>query len=181
MKQDNAKQAARDEKLVPLNDRVKIGKSNLRMDPFVTQREETYQVVLDIIKNTPFYNAFLIFADVPEIYMQQFWLTITKVKKFSFYQFDIDNKTLFTVPPSSSDSLVEFLLELGFKGQLKHISDMYIDQMHQPWRTFGVIINRCLSGKKLSNDILRPSKIIILWGIYHNANVDYVALIWEDL
>ncbi|GKE12849.1 hypothetical protein Tco_1416400, partial [Tanacetum coccineum] len=93
MKQDNAKQAARDEKLVPLNDRVKIGKSNLRMDPFVTQREETYQVVLDIIKNTPFYNAFLIFADVPEIYMQQFWLTITKVKKFSFYQFDIDNKT----------------------------------------------------------------------------------------
>ncbi|GKA83159.1 hypothetical protein Tco_0789907 [Tanacetum coccineum] len=63
MKQDNAKQAAHDENLVPSADRVKIGKSNLRMDPFVNQREETYQVVLEIIKNTPFYNTFLIFAD----------------------------------------------------------------------------------------------------------------------
>ncbi|GJS06383.1 retrovirus-related pol polyprotein from transposon TNT 1-94 [Tanacetum coccineum] len=122
IKQDNAKQAARDEKLVPSNDRVKIGKSNLKMDPSITQREETYQVVLDIIKNTSCYNAFLISAD-----------------------FDIDNKTcqidveifreildisprvpnqVFTVPLSSSNSLIEFILELGYKGQLKHISDI---------------------------------------------------------
>ncbi|GJZ27771.1 retrovirus-related pol polyprotein from transposon TNT 1-94 [Tanacetum coccineum] len=60
MKQDNAKQAARDEKLVPSVDKVKIGNNNLRMNPSATQREETYQVV------------FIIFADVPEIYMQQF-------------------------------------------------------------------------------------------------------------
>ncbi|GJU50987.1 hypothetical protein Tco_1220542 [Tanacetum coccineum] len=93
MKQDKAQLAARDEKLVPSDDRVKIGKSNLRMDPFNTQKEETYQVVLDIIKNTPCYNAFLISADVPKICMQQFWLTIKKVKKSSFYQFDIDHKT----------------------------------------------------------------------------------------
>ncbi|GJU61206.1 hypothetical protein Tco_1243041 [Tanacetum coccineum] len=53
---------------------------------------ETYQVILDIIKNSPCYNAFLITVDVPEIYMQQFWFTITKVKKSSFYQFDLDNK-----------------------------------------------------------------------------------------
>ncbi|GJV57876.1 hypothetical protein Tco_1458881 [Tanacetum coccineum] len=86
MKQHNAKQAARDEKLVPSDDKVKIGKSNLRMDPSVTQKEETYQVVLDIIKNTPCYNTFFISADVPKIYMQEFWLTIKKVKKSSFYQ-----------------------------------------------------------------------------------------------
>ncbi|GJV04142.1 hypothetical protein Tco_1337711 [Tanacetum coccineum] len=132
IKQDKAQQVARNEKLVPSNERVKIGKSNLRMDPSVTQREETYQVVLDIINNTLCYNAFLISIDVPKIYMQQFWFTIRKVKKSSFCQFDIDNKTcqidveifqeildicppnkVFTVPPSSSDSLIEFLLELG--------------------------------------------------------------------
>ncbi|GJZ04735.1 calcineurin B-like protein 3 isoform X2 [Tanacetum coccineum] len=44
MKQDNAKQAARDEKLVPSVDKVKIGNNNLRMNPSATQREETYQV-----------------------------------------------------------------------------------------------------------------------------------------
>ncbi|GJZ56404.1 hypothetical protein Tco_0611597 [Tanacetum coccineum] len=121
MKQDKAQQAVRDEKLVPSADRVKIGKSNLRMDPSVTQKEETYQVVLDIIKNTPCYNTFRISANE------------------------------FTVPPSS-DSLLEFLLDLGYKGQLRYISE-----------------------------ILRSSRIRILWGIYHKANVDYDALNWEDL
>ncbi|GJU68247.1 hypothetical protein Tco_1254506 [Tanacetum coccineum] len=63
MHRDQAQQAARDEKLVPTEDRVKIGKSILRMDPTLTQKEETYKVILNIIKNTPYYNAFLISAD----------------------------------------------------------------------------------------------------------------------
>ncbi|GJR96562.1 hypothetical protein Tco_0268736 [Tanacetum coccineum] len=129
MHREQAQQAVRDEKLVPTEDRVKIGKSNLRMDTTLTQKEETYQVILDIIKNTPCYNAFLVSAN----------------------------------------------------GQLKHISEMFVDHMHQPWRTLGAIINRCLSEKTSSNDRLRPSRIEILCGIYNKANVDYVALIWEDL
>nr|GEU54988.1 hypothetical protein [Tanacetum cinerariifolium] len=73
--------------------------------------------------------------------------------------------------PPSSDSLLEFLLDLGYKGQLRHISIMYVDQMHQPWRTFRAFINRCLSGKTLRNDRLRPSRIgiflqDILWHIH---------------
>nr|GEV26184.1 hypothetical protein [Tanacetum cinerariifolium] len=93
IKQDKVKQVARDENLVPSNDRVKIENNNLRIDPSMTQREETFQFTLDILKNTPFYNAFLISADVLEIYMKQFWLTIEKLKKSSSYQFDIDYKT----------------------------------------------------------------------------------------
>nr|GEU45533.1 integrase, catalytic region, zinc finger, CCHC-type, peptidase aspartic, catalytic [Tanacetum cinerariifolium] len=93
IKQDKAQQVALDEKLVPTEDRVKIGKSNLKMDPTLTQKEETYQVILEIIKNTLCYNAFLITTDVPVFYMQQFWYTIKRVKKSSFYEFDIDNKT----------------------------------------------------------------------------------------
>nr|GEX34532.1 hypothetical protein [Tanacetum cinerariifolium] len=64
MKQDKAKQVARDKKLVPSDKRVKIGISNLRIDPSITQRDETFQ----------------------------FWLTIEKVKKSSSYQFNIDHK-----------------------------------------------------------------------------------------
>ncbi|GKA22389.1 hypothetical protein Tco_0708351, partial [Tanacetum coccineum] len=71
-----------------------------------------------------------------------FWFTVKKVKKSSSYQFDIDNKTCqidvelfqeildniprvpnqeFTVPPLN-DSLIDFLPELGYKGQLRHNS-----------------------------------------------------------
>ncbi|GJU45260.1 hypothetical protein Tco_1202526 [Tanacetum coccineum] len=152
MKQDKAQEAARDEKLVPTKDRVKIGSSNLKIDPTITQKEETYQVVLDIIKDSSYYNAFLITVDVPEIYMQQFWFTITKVKKSSFYQFKLDNKKCqidvelfqeilgisprvpnqeFTMP-SSYGSLMAFLMELGYKGQMKQLLDMFVDHMHQP-------------------------------------------------
>nr|GEW81167.1 hypothetical protein [Tanacetum cinerariifolium] len=43
MRQEQALQAAHDEKLVSTKDRVKIGKSNLRIDLTLTQKEETYQ------------------------------------------------------------------------------------------------------------------------------------------
>ncbi|GKB85171.1 hypothetical protein Tco_0957443 [Tanacetum coccineum] len=51
--------------------------------------------------------------------------------------------------------------------------------MHQPWRTFAAIINRCISGKSTSLDRPWPSRAQILWGFY-KENVDIVALLWED-
>ncbi|GJY13134.1 retrovirus-related pol polyprotein from transposon TNT 1-94 [Tanacetum coccineum] len=92
MNQQEIQQAAREEKWVPKADRVKISTKNMRIDPSMTQNKETYQVDLDIIKNTTFFKAFLASADVPEIYMQQFWFTITKVKNSNFYEFKLANK-----------------------------------------------------------------------------------------
>ncbi|GKD45705.1 hypothetical protein Tco_1270350, partial [Tanacetum coccineum] len=85
-------QAVRDEKLVPSADRVKISATNMRIEPTVPQNEETFQVFLDIIKASPCYKAFTIIADVPEIYMQQFWFTIKKTKKTPLYEFGLDDK-----------------------------------------------------------------------------------------
>ncbi|GJY03381.1 hypothetical protein Tco_0369321 [Tanacetum coccineum] len=149
MKQDKAQQATRDEKLVPSDDRVKIGKSILRMDPFFGIDNKTCQIDVELFRE--------ILDICPRVQNQEFIEFLT------------------------SDSLLEFLLDLGYKGQLKQISEMYVDHMHQPCRTFGAIISRCLSEKTLSDDRLRLSRIEILWRIYHNANVDYAALIWEDL
>ncbi|GKB95888.1 retrovirus-related pol polyprotein from transposon TNT 1-94, partial [Tanacetum coccineum] len=84
--------SAREEAWVPKADRVKISTTNLRIDPSMTQKEETYQIVLHIIKNTTFYKAFLASAEVPKIYMQQFWFTVTKIKKTNFYEFKLANK-----------------------------------------------------------------------------------------
>ncbi|GJW00669.1 hypothetical protein Tco_1555920 [Tanacetum coccineum] len=37
--------------------------------------------------------------------------------------------------------------ELGYSGKCDMLSAIHTDQMHQPWRTFAAIINRCISGK----------------------------------
>ncbi|GJU77309.1 hypothetical protein Tco_1274379 [Tanacetum coccineum] len=39
----------------------------------------------------------------------------------------------------------------------------------------------CLSGKTTALESLRLSCAQILWSMYHNKNVDYVYLLWEDL
>nr|GEW70668.1 retrovirus-related Pol polyprotein from transposon TNT 1-94 [Tanacetum cinerariifolium] len=65
-----AQQVALDNTLVPLEKRVEIGKCNMRIDPAKTQKESTYQVILDALALTTYYPAFLITADVPEIYMK---------------------------------------------------------------------------------------------------------------
>ncbi|GJX55008.1 retrovirus-related pol polyprotein from transposon TNT 1-94 [Tanacetum coccineum] len=66
-------QIALDDALVAPANRLKIGKCNLRLSSDVTSKEATLQVVYDVLKLTPFYKAFQVSADVPEIYMQEFW------------------------------------------------------------------------------------------------------------
>ncbi|GJY35995.1 hypothetical protein Tco_0421373 [Tanacetum coccineum] len=65
-------QIALDDALVAPADRLKIGKCNLRLSS-VHSKEATLQVVYDVLKLTPFYKAFQVTADAPEIYMQEFW------------------------------------------------------------------------------------------------------------
>ncbi|GJX24100.1 hypothetical protein Tco_0228545 [Tanacetum coccineum] len=57
---------------------------------------------------------------------------------------------------------------------------MVVDQMHQPWRTFASVINKCLFGKITGLDKIRLSRAQILWGMYYNKNGDFVELLWED-
>ncbi|GKB95490.1 hypothetical protein Tco_0981627 [Tanacetum coccineum] len=85
----------------------------------------------------------------------------------------------FVAPPSEED-LLAFLIELGYKGPLDHLAKMFVDHMHQPWRTLATIINKCLSRKTSNNDRLRQSRVAILWVRYYRKNVDYPELIWED-
>ncbi|GJV25557.1 hypothetical protein Tco_1378252 [Tanacetum coccineum] len=78
MDNTRAQQKALDDELVAPADRLKIGKRNLQLSPILKSKEPTLQVALDALKLTPFYNAFKISADVPEIYMQEFWVTVSR-------------------------------------------------------------------------------------------------------
>ncbi|GJT17736.1 retrovirus-related pol polyprotein from transposon TNT 1-94 [Tanacetum coccineum] len=65
-------QVAIDNALVAPEKRLKIEKCNARIEFNKPQREETYQVTLDALKLSPCYHAFLITAEVHEVYMHQF-------------------------------------------------------------------------------------------------------------
>ncbi|GJS69836.1 putative reverse transcriptase domain-containing protein [Tanacetum coccineum] len=145
-----AQQVSLDNALVPLENRVEIGKCNLRIDPAKIKKDPTYQVVLDALALTTCYLAFLVTADVPEIYMHQFWFTINKHD--SSYRFKIGKKRFtlnmevfreifqicLKLPNQEFDALpsyeeiVSFIKELGHKGDIKSVSDAVVDHMHQP-------------------------------------------------
>nr|GEX29713.1 hypothetical protein [Tanacetum cinerariifolium] len=68
-------QVALDEALVPSNKRLRIGRSNFRLPSDIKSKESTLQVVYDVLRQSPFFKAFLVTADVPEICMQELWAT----------------------------------------------------------------------------------------------------------
>nr|GFA25881.1 hypothetical protein [Tanacetum cinerariifolium] len=75
-------QVALDEALVPSTKRLRIGRSNFRLPSDIQSKESTLQVVYDVLRRCPFCQAFLVTADVPEIYMQEFWATTIDTQQY---------------------------------------------------------------------------------------------------
>ncbi|GKA08387.1 hypothetical protein Tco_0687718 [Tanacetum coccineum] len=93
MNQEEIRQVtARDEKWVPTKERVKISTTNVRLETTVPQKEETFQVIINVIKKSTCYKAFTIAAEVIEIFVQQFLYTIKKVSDINSYEFLLANK-----------------------------------------------------------------------------------------
>nr|GEY06047.1 uncharacterized mitochondrial protein AtMg00810-like [Tanacetum cinerariifolium] len=154
-------QVALDEALVPSMQRLRIGRSNFRLPYDIQSKESTLQVVYDVLRNSPFFRAIQVTVDVPEIYMQEFWAT-AKLHHNSI-RFKMDTK--------------KSVLDLEAFREMLHISPRIPSQ---PWRSFALVINKCLTGKSSVIDSFRLSQAQILWGFYHRINVDYAYLIWED-
>ncbi|GJY27253.1 hypothetical protein Tco_0401979, partial [Tanacetum coccineum] len=174
--QESQQVATRDEKWVPSTERVKISSTNIRLETTVPQKEETFQVVIDIIKN-PRVSRLLLYLQMSQ-------------KSLGSNSGTPSRRTILDICPRvegvdfmdvlDDDTALTFLIDLGYNGLLNRHTNMFVDHMHQPWRTLAAIINKCLSGKTGSNDKLRKSRIDILWGMFNRENVDYPELIWED-
>nr|GEU60805.1 hypothetical protein [Tanacetum cinerariifolium] len=90
----------------------------------------------------------------------------------------IPNQTFDELP--FEEEILAFMRNLGHSGETKKITDVNINKLHQPWRSFAAVINKFLSGKSTGYDSLWLSKAQILWGMYHKKNVDFAYLPWED-
>nr|GEY80703.1 hypothetical protein [Tanacetum cinerariifolium] len=191
-------QVAMDKALVPHAKRLRIGRSNFHMLSDISSKESTLQLVYDVLRLTPFFKAFLVTADVLEIYMQEFWATAT-VHRHSI-RFKMDNnkhivnleyfrEMLHICPrllgqsffePPFEEEILAFLRFLGHSEAIRRLTDVNINKLHQPLRSFAAIINKCLTKKSSGYDSLRLSQAQILWGLYQKRNVYFAYHMWED-
>nr|GEX28257.1 hypothetical protein [Tanacetum cinerariifolium] len=84
------------------------------------------------------------------------------------------------VEPPFEEEILAFLRFLGHSGVIRKLTNVNINKLHQPWRSFAAIINKCLTGKSSGYDSLRLSQAQIIWGLYHKRNVDFAYLMRED-
>ncbi|GJZ19123.1 hypothetical protein Tco_0555713, partial [Tanacetum coccineum] len=70
-------------------------------------------------------------------------------------------------------NILSFIRDLGHTGDITYLTDVNVDYLHQPWRAFSTVINKCLSGKETRMDKISLSRAQILWGMFYKKNIDY--------
>ncbi|GJW46909.1 retrovirus-related pol polyprotein from transposon TNT 1-94 [Tanacetum coccineum] len=125
-------------------------KCNLRLSSTLKSKESTLQVVLDALKLTSFYKGFEITANVPEIYMQELW--VTTFRHHSSLRFKMNGKShtvnvdnfrdmLKIFPkllgqkfedPLLEEEILSFIRELGHTGEIKFLSDVNSPKLTRP-------------------------------------------------
>nr|GEV92645.1 hypothetical protein [Tanacetum cinerariifolium] len=53
------------------------------------------------------------------------------------------------------EEILEFLRFLGHSAQIKTLTDVNVNKLYQPWRSFAAVINKCLARKSTGFDSLR--------------------------
>nr|GEV10650.1 integrase, catalytic region, zinc finger, CCHC-type, peptidase aspartic, catalytic [Tanacetum cinerariifolium] len=161
-------------KLAMRKKRLKIERCNARIEFSKIQREETYQVTLEALKLSPFYLACRITAEVPQIYMHQFWNTINKIEDSDAYNFKLDKKKCRVDTKSyslrSSVTRADVLCYLQF----------ILIKCTSLGGHLLLSLTSASPEKTTGLDRLMESRAQILWGMYNQKNLDYVALLWED-
>ncbi|GKD38044.1 hypothetical protein Tco_1258251 [Tanacetum coccineum] len=148
-----------------------------------------FRISVDILQNTNFFSAFTRSVDVPSIYVQQFWNTLTMDTKSGVYSFQLDELWFpldvdllcsargitpkdsahpFVAPPAGV-LVIDFVNNLGYPEELQFV---YI--------SCGQIFCQCLTGKTFGSDRPRHLVLKILWGVVSGINIDYAEHIWEE-
>ncbi|GJZ89093.1 hypothetical protein Tco_0660875 [Tanacetum coccineum] len=156
-----------DEQIVPRSQWLTIGKSNLLFNAQKIQKNPIFRISVDILSNTNFFQAFTASANVPAIYLQQFWNTMKYNEKTGVYSCQVDEqwfdlsadllrKALAITPvipaqpfelPPSGNTVIDFVNELGYPEPVEIVSNIRVNYVYQPWRAILTLINQCLTGK----------------------------------
>nr|GFA81547.1 hypothetical protein [Tanacetum cinerariifolium] len=73
--------------------------------------------------------------------------------------------------------ILSFIRDLGYTGDITYLTNVNVDYLHQPWRAFSTIINKCLSGKETRIDKIRLSRV----QMGHEKTQVYGAILLKEL
>ncbi|GKA28758.1 hypothetical protein Tco_0715003 [Tanacetum coccineum] len=165
--------------------------------PCSTECKTVGQILLD----HPISYAFTATADVPVVYLQQFWKPVSKVPETKdtirfkldtqeiVYTVDMFHDTL-KLPVETPDNpfiapvnikvIESFMQTVGYQGVVDKVSAFYTKFLAQLWQTMFKVFNRCLTTRTSRHDqtkinILQLFHVVVNW-----TNVDYAALPWWD-
>ncbi|GKE86428.1 hypothetical protein Tco_1560170 [Tanacetum coccineum] len=112
-------------------------------------------------------------ADVPAVYLQQFWRTVSKVPDIEdtikflldteqfIYTVDVFRDTLNLlvetpenpfVAPTNIHTIEAFMNRVGYQGVVDKVSDFFTKNLAQPWQTMFKVFNRCLTRRTSGHD-----------------------------
>nr|GEW60605.1 hypothetical protein [Tanacetum cinerariifolium] len=147
-------QVTLDEALIPHASRLRIGKRNFCLRSDITFKESTLQLVYDVLRLTPFYKAFLVTSDVPDIYMQEMMYICLRLPGQTFDELPFEEEIL---------SLLRFL---GYSREIRRLTDgLYhkknVDFAYLLWEDFVYQVEH--KDAKKSNEMYYPrfTKVII--------------------
>nr|GFB09708.1 hypothetical protein [Tanacetum cinerariifolium] len=164
-------QVALDESFVPSSQRLRIGRSNFRLPSDIQSKESTLQVVYDVLRNSPIFRAF-------QIDTKKSILELEAFREMLHISPRIPSQSFAELP--TEEEILEFLRYLGYSHEIRYLTDVNVNKLYQPWRSFASVINKCLTGKSSGVNSFRLPQAQILWGLYHRINVDFAYMIWED-
>nr|GEX73529.1 uncharacterized mitochondrial protein AtMg00810-like [Tanacetum cinerariifolium] len=118
-------QVALDKALVPHTSRLRIGKRNFRLRSDITSKESTLQLVKRIV-NLEYFREMMHIC--PRLFGQTY-------DELPF-----------------EEEILALLRFLKHSGKIRKLTDVDINKLHQPWRSFAAVINKCLSGKSTGYD-----------------------------
>nr|GEY59339.1 hypothetical protein [Tanacetum cinerariifolium] len=104
-------QVAMHDDLVSHARRLRIGRSNFRLLSDISSEESTLQLVYDVLRLTPFFKAFLVTADVMEIYIEMLHICPR-----------LPGQSI--VEPSFEEEILAFLWFLGHSGEIRRLTDV---------------------------------------------------------
>nr|GEV08481.1 hypothetical protein [Tanacetum cinerariifolium] len=142
-------QVARDEALIPHATRLRIGRCNFRLLSDIKSKESTLQHVYYVMPTVHHHSIRFKMDNKKHIVnLESFREMLHIFPRLPHQPF---------VKPPFEEEILAFLHFLGHNVVIRKLTDVNNNKLHQPWRSFAVIINKCLTGKSSGYDSLRNS------------------------